>query len=136
MIHKSWVQLKRNTHSLIAPSTLVFRGSLAAVPDTGTRIEGASYLSPRNSDGDDRAASPGWGAPVPSKSLIGLHRLGIETTDHIDTRSRNGNKQRAITAVSHGACQRLSPDSEPRNWLDSYREGLNHPFNFSKVGVT
>ena len=136
MIHKLWVQATYNTHSLIAPSTLVFRGKrIALVPNTGTRIEGASYLSPRNSDGDDRAASPGWGAPVPSKSLIGRHWLETETTDHIDTRSRNGNKQRAITAVPLGACQRLSPDSEPRNWLDPYREGLNPLFNFRKVGV-
>ena len=98
-------------------------------------ICGVSLLSPRNSDGDDRAASPGWGAPVPSKSLTGRHWLETETTANtLATRSRIGNKQRTITAVSLGAWQRLSPDSETRTEIDSYRVGLNPPFNVKKAG--
>ncbi len=125
-----WVQLQYNTHSVITPSALVVRGSLTAVPNAVTRIEGVSYLSPRNSDGDDRAASPGWGGTAPSKSLIGRHWLETETTANtLATRSRIGHKQQAITAVSLGAWQRLSLDSETRTGIDSYREGLNHLFN-------
>ena len=116
MIHKLW-QTKQ-----VAPQE--YTDPIAAVCSCG-----AFYLSPRNSDGDDRAASPGWGGTAPSKSLTGLHGLGIETTDHIDTRSRIGHKQRAITAVTHGACQRLSLDSETRTGMASYREGLNPLFN-------
>ncbi len=103
MILKLW-QTKQ-----VAPQEDAVKKSIATVCSCG-----AFYLSPRNSDGDDRAASPGWGGTAPAKSLIGRHWLETETTDHIDTRSRIGNKQRAITAVTHGACQRLSPDSEPR----------------------
>jgi len=87
-------------------------------------------LSPRNSDGDDRAASPGWGGTAPSKSLIGRHWLGIETTANtLATRSRIGHKQWTITAASHGARQRLSPESETRTGRTFMREGLNPPFN-------
>jgi hypothetical protein len=95
------------------------------------RLSSARFvLSPRNSDGDNRAASPGWGGTAPSKSLIGLHRLETETTANtLATRSRIGHKQRTITAVSLGAWQRLSPDSETRTEIDSYRVGLKPPFN-------
>lgn len=130
MLHILWAQLKQNTQSLITPSTLVDRGSLATAPIADTRIEGVSYLSPRNSDGDDRAASPGWGGTAPSKSLIGRHWLETETTANtLATRSRIGHKQQAITAASHGAWQRLSLDSETRTGIDSCREGLNPLFN-------
>jgi len=84
-------------------------------------------LSPRNSDGDDRAASPGWGEAAPSKPLIG--DLGYKRLTTVATRSRIGNKQRAIMAVSLGACQRLSPDSETPNCNDPMREGFKSPFN-------
>jgi len=138
---KAWIRSQYNAPIFIAPSTPVCHGSRKATVstvDAGTegakhltcRLSSARFvLSPRNSDGDDRAASPGWGAPVPSKSLNGRHGLEIETTDHFETRSRNGNKQRTITAVSLGACQRLSPDSEPRNWPRPYVEGFNPLFN-------
>ena len=128
MIHKSWLTNETQTHITLQKQVVV-KPFGDAMTTTAACICGVSLLSPRNSDGDDRAASPGWGGTAPSKSLIGRHWLETETTDHIDTRSRNGNKQRAITAVTHGACQRLSPDSEPRNWLDHVREGLNPPFN-------
>ena len=116
----TWQTIRKHKQVYIALPELVVvdRRKASEVHVTASASSGSAiYLSPRNSEGDDRAASPGWGAPVPSKSLIGRHWLGIETTDHLDTRSRNGNKQRASMAVSLGACQRLSPDSEPRNWL-------------------
>ena len=120
MIHKLW-QTKQ-----VAPQE--YTDIIAAVCSCG-----AFYLSPRNSDGDDRAASPGWGVPAPSKPLIG--DLGHKRLTTFATRSRIGNKQRAITAVPLGACQRLSPDSETPNWNNPYREGLSLPFNINKVGV-
>lgn len=114
-------------------------------PPKATCVQGISHLmcrlgsarfvlSPRNSDGDDRAASPGWGGTAPSKSLIGRHWLETETTANtLATRSRIGHKQRAITAASLGAWQRLSPDSETRTEMTSYRVGLNPLFNISPV---
>ena len=113
MIHKSWLTNKTLTHIALQKQVVV-KPFGDAMTTTAACICGVSLLSPRNSDGDNRAASPGWGGTAPSKSLIGRHWLETETTDHIDTRSRIGNKQRAITAVTLGACQRLSPDSEPR----------------------
>jgi len=108
---------QNETHIHIAPQKLtVVAGAMPLVHGaTAVSICGVSYLSRRNSGGDDRAASPGWGGTAPSKSLIGRHWLETETTDHIETRSRIGNKQRAITAVPLGACQRLSPESETPN---------------------
>ena len=44
MLNPLWVQLQYNTHSVITPSALVVRGSLTAVPNAVTRIEGVSYL--------------------------------------------------------------------------------------------
>ena len=128
MIHKPCTLNETQTH-ITLQTQVVAKPFGACMATAAACICGVSLLSPRNSDGDDRAASPGWGAPVPSKSLIGRHWLETETTDHIDTRSRNGNKQRASTAVSRGACQRLSPDSEPRNWLGPMCEGFNPLFN-------
>ena len=125
MIHKLW-QTKQ-----VAPQE--YADPIAAVCSCGAFYLTASSVfprvgaatstlkRPRNSDGEDRVASPGWGGTAPSKSLTGLHGLGIETTDHIDTRSRIGHKQRAITAVTHGACQRLSPDSETRTGITHAR---------------
>ena len=119
------------THIHIAPQKLtVVAESNDSTPHGATAVSlcGVSLLSPRNSDGDDRAASPGWGGTAPSKSLIGRHWLGIETTANtLATRSRIGHKQWTITAASHGAWQRLSPESETRTGIT--REGLNPLFN-------
>ena len=121
------------THIHIAPQKLtVVAESNDSTPHGATAVSlcGVSLLSPRNSDGDDRAASPGWGGTAPSKSLNGRHWLGIETIANTSaTRSRIGHKQWTITAASLGAWQRLSPDSETRTGMTSYREGLNPLFN-------
>ena len=119
------------THIHIAPQKLtVVAESNDSTPHGATAVSlcGVSLLSRRNSGGDDRAASPGWGGTAPSKSLIGRHWLGIETTANTSaTRSRIGHKQWTITAASHGAWQRLSPESETRTGIT--REGLNPLFN-------
>ena len=120
-----WVQTKRNTHSHIAPSTLVDRGKRSSfVPNAATRIEGASLLSRRNSDGDDRAASPGWGEPAPSKPLI--WRLGAQTTDHfcdplLNRDISNGQSRRYL--LEHVSA--LAQIAKPRTGITSYREGLS-----------
>ena len=72
---KSWVQTKRNTHSHIAPSTLVDRGKRSSfVPNAATRIEGASLLTEYipTSGGSGRkvnpyrASPPRWSRPSQS----------------------------------------------------------------------
>jgi len=126
MIHKLWQTCKAHTHITSQPQVVVVPLG-EAIAAAAACICGVSLLSPRNSDGDDRAASPGWGVPAPSKPLIG--DLGHKRLTTFATRSRIGNKQRAITAVPHGACQRLSPESETPNWNTPYREGLSLPFN-------
>lgn len=135
--------MRGNPHTVLpylVPSTQVAVRTTSTVvthPSPATCVKGINRLacrlgsvrfalSPRNSDGDDRAASPGWGEAAPSKPLIG--DLGYKRLTTFATRSRIGNKQRAITAVTLGACQRLSPDSETPNCNDPMREGLSLPF--------
>ena len=90
-------------------------------------ICGVSLLSRRNSGGDDRAASPGWGEPAPSKPLI--WRLGAHTTDHVcDPLSNrdisNGRSWRYL--LEHVSA--LAQIAKPRTGITSYREGFKSPF--------
>jgi hypothetical protein len=126
-----WRRELKFTYTHIIPTSLVGCASRKAlVSTTPARDVGISHLSLLNRGGHNRPARPGWGGTAPSKSLIGLHRLETETTANtLATRSRIGHKQRTITAVSLGAWQRLSPDSETRTEIDSYRVGLKPPFN-------
>ena len=85
-------------------------------------------LSPRNSDGDDRAASPGWGEPAPSKPLI--WRLGAQTTDHfcdplLNRDISNGQLRRYL--LEHVSA--LAQIAKPRTGITSYREGLSLHLN-------
>ena len=129
MILKPWTINETQTHITLQKQVVV-KPLGVSMATTAACICGVSLLSPRNSDGDDRAASPGWGGTAPSKSLIGRHWLETETTANtLATRSRIGHKQWTITAASHGAWQRLSPESETRTGMTFMREGLNPPFN-------
>ena len=98
--------------------------TVVACPSPATCVKGINHLRRavrrvfslirRNSNGDDRAASPGWGGTAPSKSLIGLHRLETETTAHIDTRSRigisNGQSRRYLTEHGSASVQIAKPE--------------------------
>ena len=115
MIHKLW-QTKQ-----VAPQE--YTDLIAAVCSCG-----AFYLSRRNSDGDDRAASPGWGEPAPSKPLN--WRLGAQTTDHfcdplLNRDISNGQLRRYL--LEHVSA--LAQIANPRTGITSYREGLSLPFN-------
>ncbi len=126
---KSW-HINKTLNHITLQKQVVVKPFGDAMTTTAACLCGVSLLSPHNSDGDDRAASPGWGGTAPSKSLNGRHWLETETTANtLATRSRIGHKQQAITAASHGARQRLSLDSETRTGMTSYREGLNPLFN-------
>jgi len=125
----SWLTNETQTHITLQKQVVV-KPFGAAMTTTAACICGVSLLSRRNSGGDDRAASPGWGGTAPSKSLIGRHWLETETTANtLATRSRIGHKQWTSTAASHGAWQRLSPESETRTGTTSYSEGFNPLFN-------
>jgi len=127
----AWAQEYSIRTPNMVPAKLVGAENIrkALVPTAPASFVGISLLSPRNSECDDRAASPGWGGTAPSKSLIGRHWLETETTANtLATRSRIGHKQRTITAASLGAWQRLSPDSETRTGRALVCEGLSLPF--------
>ena len=79
MIHKPWTINETQTH-ITLQTQVVVKPSGVSMATAAACICGVSLLSPRNSDGDDRAASPGWGVPAPSKPLN--WRLGAHTTDH------------------------------------------------------
>ena len=127
MIHKPWTTNETQTHITLQKQVVV-KPFGAAIATTAACICGVSLLSPRNSDGDDRAASPGWGEPAPSKPLN--WRLGAHTTDHVcDPLSNrdisNGRSRRYL--LEHVSA--LAQIAKPRTGSPSYREGLSLPFN-------
>ena len=84
MIHKPWTINETQTHITLQKQVVV-KPLGVSMATTAACICGVSLLSRRNSDGDDRAASPGWGAPAPSKPLIG--DLGHKRLTTFATRS-------------------------------------------------
>ena len=110
--------------SLCGVSLLTASSVMHLVTSTRAATCALKNLSPRNSDGDDRAASPGWGEPAPSKPLI--WRLGAQTTDHFcDPLSNrdisNGRSRRYL--LEHVSA--LAQIAKPRTGITSYREGLS-----------
>ncbi len=77
MLSSIWEQTKLNTHTHIAPSTLVDRGKrLSFVPIAATRIEGVSYLIEYSAVGSLSAASTRRQEPV--KQPLGVVATGLD----------------------------------------------------------